>query len=309
MLPSGHEFGYIDWLRRRLPADRRVPVGIGDDAALVQFTGGRCLVTTDMLMEGVDFTFDSATPQQIGYKSLAVNLSDLAAMAAIPVAAVVAVALPRQHGFELGQGIQDGLQALAAEFDLALAGGDTNTWDGPLVLSITAFGEPTGTGPVLRSGARPGDWVLATGTFGGSIAGRHLDFTPRVREALVLHARCSLHAMIDVSDGLSADLGHILEESNVGAILDEQAIPISDAAAGLSDNRTPLEHALTDGEDFELLLTVAPDEAATLLACPPFATRLTRIGEIVSGSGLKLRTAAGDLRDIPARGWVHRFGE
>src|SRR5437868_4064648 len=177
-----------------------------------------------MLMEGVDFTIPPATPQQIGWKSLAVNLSDIAAMAGQPVACVVSVSLPRQNGFALGQDLMEGIVQCADQFGVAIAGGDTNTWDGPLVISITVLGEPTSKGPVLRSGAGPGDWIMATGSFGGSIAGKHLNFTPRVNEALVLHETAALHAMIDVSDGLAADLWHILDESCVGAILDAGAI-------------------------------------------------------------------------------------
>ncbi|MCY2966896.1 MAG: thiamine-phosphate kinase, partial [Planctomycetota bacterium] len=179
LLTMPHEFDLIDRLRRATPANVRVPVGIGDDAAVLDWSvNPRCLVTVDMLMEGVDFTRDSATPEQIGRKSLAVNLSDIAAMAGKPVACVVAVSLPRDGGFELGQRLHTGLAALANEFGVAIAGGDTNTWDGPLVLSITVLGEPTGRGPVLRSGAKPGDWVFVTGELGGSILGHHLDFTP-----------------------------------------------------------------------------------------------------------------------------------
>ncbi|RPI80509.1 MAG: thiamine-monophosphate kinase, partial [Planctomycetaceae bacterium] len=183
-----HEFDLIQSLRQATPASNRVPIGIGDDAALIDWRHDpRCLVTVDMLMEGVDFTFESATPEQIGRKALAVNLSDIAAMAGRPVACVVAVALPRHGGFELGRGLHAGIAQLAREFDVAIAGGDTNTWDGPLVISITVLGEPVGRGPVLRSGAQAGDWIMVTGSLGGSILGKHLDFTPRVREALALN--------------------------------------------------------------------------------------------------------------------------
>src|SRR5262249_23631477 len=145
-------------------------------------------------------------------------------------------------------------------FQTALAGGDTNSWDGPLVISVTIVGEATGRGPVTRAGARPGDWLLVTGPLGGSILGKHLDFTPRVREAIQLHQAVELHAMIDISDGLAADVHHICEESRCGAILFAEAIPISPEAAKLQDGRPPLEHALSDGEDFELAFAVSPDD-------------------------------------------------
>lgn len=303
-----HEFDYIAWIRHQSARHARLTVGIGDDAAVVAFPPpGNCLVTVDMLMEGVDFLLPPATPQQVGRKALAVNLSDIAAMAGRPVACVTSVALPRRGGMELGCGLFEGIRGLADEFGVALAGGDTNSWDGPLVISITVLGEPTGSGPVLRSGARPGDWIMATGSFGGSLAGHHLDFTPRVREAQALREAVALHAMIDVSDGLAADLGHILEESRVGAILEEQWIPISDAARAAIDGRSPLEHALADGEDFELLFTVSPEEGRRLLEHPPAAMSLARLGEIIPGAGCQLRRIAGNLESLASLGWKHGF--
>src|SRR5262249_46704657 len=159
-----------------------------------------------------------------------------------------------------------GLREVADAFDTAVVGGDTNSWDGPLVVSVTLLGEAVPPGPVRRSGARAGDWLLVTGAFGGSILGKHLDFTPRVREALALHAAASLHAMIDVSDGLSRDVWHLCEESGCGAVLRAEAVPIDPAARRMNDGKTPLEHALGDGEDFELAFAVSPEDGARLLA-------------------------------------------
>jgi thiamine-monophosphate kinase len=303
-----HEFDLIAHARALAARHPRLAVGIGDDAALVRFPQpDGCLVTVDMLMEGVDFTLASATGRQVGWKSLAVNLSDIAAMAAKPVACVVSVALPRRGGFELGRELLAGVTACAEKFDVALAGGDTNTWDGPVVVSVTVLGEPTGAGPVLRSGARPGDWIMATGAFGGSIAGRHLDFTPRVAEALLLHQTVTLHAMIDTSDGLAADLWHILEESRVGAVLEESAIPISSAARTICDGKSPLEHALGDGEDFELLFTVSPVDGQKLLSAPPFSTPISHVGEVVAGRDCHLKSSDGTLKSLAALGWKHGF--
>jgi thiamine-monophosphate kinase len=304
-----HEFDYIGWIRAQAARHPRLSVGIGDDAAAVLFPPpGNCLVTVDMLMEGVDFLIPPASGKEVGRKSLAVNLSDIAAMAGRPTACVTSVALPRKGGVRLGQELFEGLSALADEFDVALAGGDTNTWDGPLVISITVLGEPTGSGPVLRSGARPGDWIMATGRFGGSLAGHHLDFTPRVHEAQTLHQAVALHSMIDVSDGLAADLLHILEESRVGALLEESAIPISAAAAVADDGRSPLDHALGDGEDFELLFTVSAEDGRRLLADPPCAVPLAHLGEIVPAeSGCHFRRRDGHLEPLPSAGWKHGF--
>lgn len=303
-----HEFAYIDWLRERGRAHPRLTLGIGDDAAVWRFPQpADSLLAVDMLMEGTDFTFPEVTPRQAGRKALAVNLSDLAAMAGRPLAALASVAFPRRYGVEFARDLHCGLQELADEFDVALAGGDTNIWDGPLVVSVTVVGEATERGPVRRSGARAGDWILVTGTFGGSIGGHHYSFRPRVVEALALHATVALHAMIDVSDGLAADLYHILDESRVGAIVHEEAIPISQAAQEAGDARSPLDHALGDGEDFELIFTVSPEDGRRLLREPPFETPLSRIGEIVAGGGAELVTPAGERRPLPRAGWEHSF--
>lgn len=303
-----NEFDFIDWVRARTAGHPRLKVGIGDDAAVWRFPApADCLVTVDMLMEGVDFTLPPATPLQVGRKSLAVNLSDIAAMAGLPTAAVVSVALPRHGGMELGRGLFEGIASMASEFDVTLIGGDTNTWDGPLVISITVMGEATGKGAVQRNGAQPGDWIMATGSFGGSIHGHHLDFTPRVREAQALHQAVKLHAMLDVSDGLAGDLKHILDESHVGAVLSAAAIPISATAASAADGKPPLEHALGDGEDFELLFTVSADDGKRLLDNSPFATPITHIGEITKDPAFVLRTPEGTLQPLSSLGWKHGF--
>src|SRR5438093_503561 len=243
------EFAFIDWLRRRTPADPRVLVGPGDDTAVLGWPADRpCLVTTDMLLEGSCFRLAEAGPRRVGKKAMAVNLSDIAAMAGRPVAAVVSVGLPRPGGMALAQELDAGLREMADAFRVAMIGGDTNSWDGPLVISVTLLGEPTGRGPVTRAGAQPGDWLVVTGPLGGSILGKHLDFTPRVREAVALHALADLHAMIDISDGLAADVRHLCDESRCGAVLWAERIPISDDARRMNDARSPLEHALGDGE-------------------------------------------------------------
>jgi thiamine-monophosphate kinase len=238
---------------------------------------------------------------------MAVNLSDIAAMAGQPVAAFISVGLPRKGGMDLAQELFTGMAEMAGAFNVAIAGGDTNSWDGPLVISITLLGEPTGRGPVTRSKAKPGDWLVVTGDLGGSILGKHLDFTPRVREAIDLHANADLHAMIDISDGLAADVNHICEESCVGALLWSDRIPISSAAKHLTDGRSPLEHALGDGEDFELVFAVSPAEAQRLLATQPLpGTTLTAVGECV-GEGLWLQE--GDTRrPLAPMGYVHGLG-
>jgi thiamine-monophosphate kinase len=314
MVNSHHlgEFALIDWIRRREqahPAGVWTQLGIGDDCAILD-AGAHTdlLVTTDMLMDGRHFRLEPDGPESVGYKAMGVNLSDIAAMAGIPRAAVVAVALPRQTAVVVAQGLHAGMRALADRFGVELVGGDTNAWDGPLVISVTLLGQASARGAVRRAGARPGDAILVTGPLGGSLfVGRHLRPEPRIAEALALHELAPIHAMIDLSDGLSSDLGHILDESGgLGAILDASAIPIhADAAAmSLRDGVPALDHALNDGEDFELCLTLSPEDAARLLAAPPAPTRLYRVGEITDGPGLRLRTAEG-TRLIEPRGFDH----
>ena len=305
------ESTFIEWLRHRLGKHACLRLGPGDDAALLRLADGRDgVVTVDLLTDGVDFKLGIDDPRRIGRKALAVNLSDLAAMAAQPLAVVIALALPRTGALELAQELYAGLLPLAEQFDVAIAGGDTNTWDGPLAISVTAIGQTTEHGPLLRSGAQPGDWILVTGQFGGSILGHHFDFVPRVAEALRLNSQYRLHAGIDVSDGLSLDLSRIATESGCGAVIELARVPIAPAAvelAGqLADGSTPLDHALADGEDFELVLAVPPDEAARLLADQPVATPLTHIGQFVAERGLWSTGGPGKLQALAARGYEHK---
>ena len=299
------EFAYIDWIRARTASHPAVPLGIGDDAAWLRLSPpGECLVTVDMLMEGVDFRFPDADPQMVGRKALAVCLSDIAAMAGRPLAAFVSLALPKTGGRQLAEALHAGIEMLAGEFNVAIAGGDTNSWDGRLVLSVTLLGQPTGSGPVRRSGAEAGDWIMVTGDFGGSISGKHLSFQPRVAEALALHQAVRLHAMIDVSDGLAADLHHILDESRKGAIVRAADVPVSEAARRLA-GKSPLERAFGDGEDFELLFTVSEEVGRRLLADPPFETRLTHIGEITAERSCRMIGADGRSSPLERLGWVY----
>jgi thiamine-monophosphate kinase len=305
---SAGEFAFIDWVRRQTPGDPRVLIGPGDDTASLQLTpGAPCLVTTDMLLEGSCFLLAEAGAYRVGRKAMAVNLSDIAAMAGRPVAAVVSVGLPREGGRALGEELYRGLRDMATAFDTVIIGGDTNSWNGPLVISVTLIGEDrTRHGAIRRSGARPGDWLFVTGPLGGSILGKHLDFTPRVHEARRLDEVAELHAMIDISDGLTADLAHICEESRCGAVLRSADIPISDDARRMTDCRSPLEHALSDGEDFELLFAVSPEEGKRLLAERPVeGIHLSAIGECVE-SGLWLETD-GKREPLEPRGWVHEL--
>lgn len=303
------EFEYIHWLRQRTGRHPHVITGPGDDCAVIGTTPNvPWLVTTDMLMDGTDFVLADAGGRRVGRKALAVNLSDIAAMGGRPIAAVVSVALPRSDTERLAQELYEGMRSLADEFDTALAGGDTNTWAGPLVISATVLGEPGPQGPVRRSGARPGDWLMVTGPLGGSLAGKHFDFMPRIREGLALQEHAALHAMIDISDGLAADVNHICEESRCGGALFAEAVPISDAARATKDGRTPLEHALGDGEDFELAFAVAPADGERLLRMQPISgVTLHHVGVFSAEPGLRL-VEQGHAKPLPPTGYVHKFG-
>lgn len=312
MHPQG-EFELIARIRRQAPTGPNTVLGIGDDCAVLRAPAGAdWLATTDMLMEGRHFRLDQCRLSDVGYKALAVNLSDIAAMAGLPAAALVAVALPRDRAFELAQGLFDGMRPLAERFQVALVGGDTNAWDGPLVINVTLLGLTTELGPVRRSGARPDDVILVTGPLGGSALGRHLHPEPRIPEALSLHRAGGLRAMIDLSDGLTSDLDHILEESGgLGAVLDAAAIPVHPDAIELSrrDGRPALEHALNDGEDFELCCAFEPCAAERLLAEPPAGVWLARVGSVTRGPGLLLRDERGGLTPLEPGGFDHLAGE
>ena len=304
------ELDFIAWLRDRLEDHPHLRLGIGDDAAILRW--GRdhdCVITTDLLADGVHFRLDQVGAARVGRKALAVNLSDLAAMGAQPHSAVVSLLLPRAGARQLAIELYEGMLPLARQFNMAIAGGDTNCWDGPLVTNVAAIGQLTERGPLLRRGARPGDSVIVTGSFGGSILGRHYDFSPRIDEALLLHAQYQVHAAIDVSDGLTLDLWRICQESGCGAALELDCVPVSPDAIRLArdENRqgAALRHALTDGEDFELILAVPPGEDQRLLAEQPLSLPLTRIGRFVAEPGLWQLDRHGTRQPLAAGGYQH----
>lgn len=304
------ESEFLGWLRTRLPPSPWLRLGPGDDAAILRLGEAReAVITTDLLTDGIDFRVGVDDPRRIGRKALAVNLSDLAAMAAIPRAAVFSVALPRNGALELAQALYEGILPLAEQHQLAIAGGDTNTWDGGLVICVTAVGEPGPGGSLLRSGARPGDEILVTGAFGGSLLGRQFDFEPRVREALLLMERYELHAGLDCSDGLARDLARICEASRCGAEIELAKVPIAADAGKLAQQRgddvSPLDHALHDGEDFELILAVPPDEVSRLMNEVPLNVPLTQIGRIVAEPGLWQIDQRGVRTPLAPKGWEH----
>jgi len=294
------ELDLIRWIRRSWKFDpRAVPVGPGDDCAVVRCGGEKFLVTTDQVLDGVHFVLKRDGPAAAGRKAMARNLSDIAAMAGEPLAAVVCAALPRGLSTAGCKAIYAGMRRLGDRFGCPVVGGDIGAWDGHLAIGVTVLGRPGPRGAVLRSGAKVGDAICVTGSLGGAWqARRDLRFAPRVSEARRLARRVDLHAMIDISDGLAADLGHIAEESGVGAELIAADIPVHRGAAGL-------DAALHDGEDYELLFTLPAGQVPRLRRLD-LGVSVTRIGTIVRGRCLTLVHSDARRVRIQARGWEHK---
>jgi len=307
-----NEFELIARLTKTLPANESVVAGAGDDCAVLDLgvPAHLILFKTDAVVEGVHFQCDTP-PEKIGRKALARCLSDIAAMAGTPTAALVTLALPEKFDPARIEKIYEGLSAIAKENDVAIVGGETTTNPERLLISVALLGTVGRGKQILRSGAKPGDAIFVTGELGGSLAGRHLDFAPRLAEARWLATNFSIHAMLDLSDGLAGDLRHILNASRVGAELLTSAIPISRAAKlrakAESSTKSPLVAALTDGEDFELLFTVASRDAVPLLDAWkkqfPKLT-LTCIGKIIPGEGITLRSKTG-TQPLKVHGYEH----
>jgi thiamine-monophosphate kinase len=303
------EFALINWLRDRARSkDARVAIGIGDDMAAVRWPSGLVLITCDIRLDTVHFVWSEHGPELVGRKAIACSLSDCAAMAALPRAAVISVALNKNVSMEEAQRLAGSMIDTAKAFGCEIVGGDTTAWNGPTVIDVTMLGEvPDNRQPIPRSGARPGDTIYVTGKLGGSILGRHMTFEPRVQLAQELAATGSVHAMIDISDGLAGDLGHICEESKCGAVLEKGLLEraIHDDAYRLStqDNVSALEHALHDGEDFELV--VVGDERGL----GPLAEtgKVLRVGRITEDGGMQM-LADGQEKALSPAGWRHRFG-
>jgi thiamine-monophosphate kinase len=307
-----NEFELIARLTAGLPGSATTVVGAGDDCAVLDFglADRWVLFKTDAVVEGVHFKKD-APPRGVGHKALARCLSDIAAMAGNPTHAVITLALPPTFEVGVVEQIYEGLKALAALHQVAIVGGETTMHPGGLLISVAALGTVPKNRCPLRAGARAGDGLFVTGELGGALWGKHLEFQPRLAEARWLTEHFDIHAMIDLSDGLAGDLPHILQASRVGAELVAEALPVSLAAKRAARSSTaakpPLLAALTDGEDFELLFTLARGDAVPLLDAwkSQFpALRLSCIGQITPGPGLALRDRRGS-RPLAAHGYVH----
>jgi thiamine-monophosphate kinase len=296
-MPAG-EFDFIRWLRFQQEPSALVLIPAGDDMAVMNWPAGDLLlVGVDQVLDGVHFDSAVHTPRQIGAKVMNRNLSDCAAMACLPAAAVVSAALPRGRSLDYAKELYLGMKSAADAFGCKIVGGDTGSWPGKLALSVTIMGRSAGVTPITRSGASANQRIFVTGPLGGSIRGRHMTFSPRVREARELAATGAISAMIDLSDGLSRDVEHLCRESGVGAILIEQEIPVhEDAIEMRRDGHSPIEHALHDGEDYELLYTtreVIPSSLPGIF-----------VGWTTEEPGVRLRTREGDV-PLEPKGWEH----
>jgi len=251
------EFGLIDALKGYAPVSRAVIKGIGDDAAVLPYNKKEyLLLTTDMLSEGTHFT-RRMPPGSIGHKALACNISDIAAMGGVPTFAVISLGIPGNLPVAFIKDLYKGIQQNARAFKVSIVGGDTIK-TGKVVINIALLGLVEKKYLVTREGAKAGDWIFVTGPLGGSFkSGRHLNFTPRIPQARFLVENFKPSAMMDISDGLSGDLGHILKASRVGARLDHDSIPRHKGAS--------LFQAMNDGEDFELLFTLSAKKARALM--------------------------------------------
>ncbi len=311
---AGLELAFVEWLESQQKSRPEVLLGIGDDMAMLKLnkSSGRLLISSDMLLDDVHFETSRQNLSAIGRKAVACSLSDCAAMAVRPLAAVVSVAFPADWSLAQAQELFRGMFAIASDFDLAIVGGDTASWDNGLALDVSILATPyEGIEPIRRSGARLGDDLYVTGPLGGSLLGRHLTFTPRVREARILAETLGprLHAMMDISDGLSLDLWRMCQASDVGATIDGTllaAVVSEDALrAANGDLSAAMERALSDGEDFELLVAVEPRGGAgeTKPESHPDAP-LIRIGAI-EAANLCLRQRDGTRVELQPQGYVH----
>ncbi len=330
------EFGLIARLTHSLETRPDVVLGVGDDAALLDVGPDMLLVATcDAQVEGRHFLASVATPQEIGHKTLAVNASDIAAMGAEPLWALISLLLPAHMKTARLDGIYEGIRSLGRRLGVAIVGGNVSSTDGPLTLDMTLLGRVARGRACTRSGGHPGDRLVMTGTLGAAAAGV-LAFAPgrdmaayvrcapdvleqarvslvapmpRITEGRALGATGVVSAMLDISDGLAADLGHLCAASGVGAIVEAAALPIDAAASAIAAayGRDPLDLALGGGEEYELLFSVPPAALDTALDAVRLAGGAAHvIGELTEAQeGMQLRLENDTLRPLEPRGWDH----
>lgn len=292
------EFDLISWILAQQRASDFVQLPAGDDLAVLKWnTGDLLLVGNDQVLDGVHFDSKIHPPKLIGQKVMNRNLSDCAAMACLPAAAVATVALPKGISLDYAKDLYLGMKSAADVFGCEVVGGDTATWDGKLVMTVSILGRSAGIQPITRKGAKVGDLVCVTGPLGGSIAGRHMTFTPRIELARKLAKEIQITSMLDLSDGLSRDIRHICNQSHVGAHIDTDKLPIHpDVDKTHRHGWSPAEHALHDGEDYELLFTcpTAPADGAI------------PIGRITTKRDITWMVD-GKIQLLEPRAWEHSF--
>ena len=302
------ESEFHEWLKKAVPPAEGAVIGIGDDAAVLA-ASGPIAVATDLLVENIHFRVGEASGTQIGAKAVNRNFSDMAAMGLAPHWVLVSAAIPEETPDAFLLDLVSGMVRAAGVFGAGIVGGDTSGSMGGLVIDVVVLGKTEGLKPITRSGARPGDRILVTGALGGSSLGKHLTFLPRVAEGLFLNRKYGPTAMIDISDGLALDLSRLLDASRAGAIIDGSRIPVSEAARtlGATTGRPPLEHALSDGEDFELLFTLPPDRAEQLLKDRERSFAVSDLGAIDPDPLVRSILLDGALRALGREGYDHRI--
>ena len=295
---------FVDWIAHRTPPSKETLIAVGDDACLIAGTNDGTVVTTDTLCDQVHFDTETHSLSRIGRKCLAVSISDVLAMGAKPAQALLTFFFPKSWSLDQAQEIYLGVEALANAHGISIVGGDTNRYEGPLIVGSTVLGHVTPSKCWRIDGAKTGDVILVTGDFGGSILGKHLDFAPRTTWVQIVAQDYSVHAATDITDSLSLDLDYLLRQSQRGAEIYAEKIPISSAAQTLSKqtSKSPLEHALTDGEDFELSLCVSNETANQLVE--KFSEVVTPIGVVTQSMGMVLFDGE-DKTVLKPDGFVH----
>ena len=325
------EFGFIEKISQGcLIRPDNIIQAIGDDAAAFYTDSGLVsLVTTDLLVERVHFMRDATTGFNLGYKSMAVNLSDIAAMGGTAREAFVSVAIPEDCSTDFLEDVYRGIKDLALEFNVNILGGDTTSSIVDLIINISVTGSVRKEELLLRNAAQPGDIIFSTGFLGDSRAGLHLILNnipadskelkelfnshilpkPFLREGRFLASQTGVHAAIDASDGLSSDIGHIAKESNVGISLFAEKIPVSENLIYFCNrfNFNPVEFALAGGEDYTLLCTVSPNKADDVARkyLKTFNNPLYPIGKITDPGKMEIIDSSGRAKGFKPEGWNH----
>ena len=291
------ELEFINYISKLLKiGNKKVIKGIGDDCAVLDYTREKYLLfSCDMIIEGTHF-LHNVPAYQIGWKSLAVSISDIAAMGGVPRYALISCGIPKSKGTRFLKEIFKGLQDIAGRFNISIIGGDTNL-SSKVIVDTTIIGDVEKELLVRRDGAKPGDLIFVTGTLGEG-RHRHLTFIPRVKEARMLVERFKINAMIDLSDGLGMDLGRIASASRVGAYIYRSLIP-------LPDRITSIDRALYGGEDFELLFTASIKESRRIMKHIG-KLPVSLIGEMLpKDCGVMIIDENGKARSLKTKGYRH----